>query len=336
MQQSILCVNSTLAGQSVIVRKGDVAPLHSWGFSPRLRDRVLSHGLNRYQIVLRARLQGLDLPLLARVVAYLFRGWRCLYLVTPPDILRAVPLLKVLFPGLRVLTWAWTARDIDIYFGTLRKCDHIFCLTEGALQALHEKGLGQRASLQYWGANPAYYTDHFNSPRSFDVALLGITLRDMDLAMNAIVQGGFKVATTEQVMRSLRGRNDLRTVENFITVEHTRSHHDAIALFQSSGVSWIPLRADDEAPTGYTNLAESLLTGTPVVIADSSILPSAVLQLPGVYLYRAGDVNDFVGKTRAALAFISMTPTTCTDIQQAAARLLDGSALSMSIEELLR
>lgn len=335
MSQNILCVNSTLAGQAAFITRGEVAPLHRWGFVPRADDKVLCVGLHRYEVVLRSRLRGLDIPLLSRVVGQLLRGCRRVYLVTPPDMLVAVPWLKALFPRFKVVTWAWVTRDIETHWSSLRHCDHIFCLTEGALIELERRGFAQ-ASLQYWGTDPSYYAaDVCGEPR-FDAALLGRTGRDIDLAVAAVAEAGFTVVTTEEVMRAFAQRTGSVPAGAHFSVERPASHGDVIELFRRSGVSWIPLLPGDDYPTGYTNLAESLLAGTPVLISDSSVVPSRVLALPGVYRYRLGDRADFIAKTREALAARAADPAMREKIRTAAAALLDGRALRERIEQLLR
>ena len=142
--------------------------------------------------------------------------------------------------------------------------------------------------------------------------------------------------TTEEVMRAFARRAGNTATPAPFSVERPAAHAEVIDLFRRSGVSWIPLLPGDDYPTGYTNLAESLLAGTPVVISESSVLPSRVLALPGVYRYRTGDAPDFIAKTREALAARTAQPGMREAIRTAAAALLDGRALRERIEQLLR
>jgi glycosyltransferase involved in cell wall biosynthesis len=337
MSLPVICVNSTLAGQSSLITAGEVAPLHNWGFWPVAGDQVLCHHLNRYELILRARLGGLDIVMLGQLLWHLLRGYRRIYLVTFPDVGTAVPLLKKLFPALRIVLWVWTARDVATHHPVLKHCDHIFCLTEGAVSALDAAGLGERATLQFWGVDPTYYRSSADEPElTYDVAFFGQTLRDVEIAARAATEGGFRVVTTASVF-GLRNRGEAAAIlRSRVAVKNPGSHQEVIELFRRCGVSWIPLLAGDEYPTGYTNLAESLLVGTPVVIADCSVLPRKVLELPGVYRYRVGDVADFIVKTRAALSAGAFDRDFRKTIRHAAAQLLDGRGLSAQIDRLLR
>ena len=333
--QPIVCVNSTLSDQAGRVSSGAVSPIHLWGFRELPHDAVLCHRLNRYEVVLRSRIRGLDLGLLVAVLHRLLRGYRRIYLVSVPDLLVVLPLIKQLFPSVRIVTWAWIGDDVTSNLAYLRACEHVFCLTEGAVTQMEKEGLGHRASLELWGADPSYYSIDVSRDRCFDVSLLGQTLRDLESAVAAMALGGFTVATTERVMRSLGPHFPTACAPSGLSVVRAETHGEVVELFQRSRVSWIPLKRGDLQPTGYTNLAESLLCGTPVVIADSSTIPSQVLALPGVHLYRTGDVNDLVMKTREALA-TGLSPDYAERIRIAAARLLDGRQLGKRLDQLLR
>jgi hypothetical protein len=335
--QPVICVNSTLAGQAEFVRHGDISPIHGWGFRRAAGDAVLCHRLNRYEVVFRARMCGLDLRVLGAVLWRLLRGYRSVYLVTPPDLLVALPLLRRLFPRMRAVTWAWTEDDVMKHRARLTRCAHVFCLTEGALRGMQAEGIGDRASLEIWGADPDYYAC---APAGAlqpwcDVALLGQTLRDMDLAAAAIARGGLSVGVTARVAPALRAalRGDAATAR--IVVKDAATHREVVEMFHRSRVTWIPLRAGDRTPSGYTNLAESLLCGTPAVIADSSILPQQVLALPGVFRYRVGDVASFLDCTRAAID-AGQRSGYRAGVRDAAVGLLDGRALRRRVEQLLR
>ena len=331
----IVCVNSTLAAQAGFVAGGAISPIHAWGLRTQPHDSVLGHGFSRFGIVLRSRIKGLDLRLLCAVLVLLLRGRRRIYLVSVPDLQVALPLIRLLFPSVRIVTWAWIAADVSNNRRQLKACDHVFCLTEGALEQMTLEGLGSRASLQLWGSDPFYYTGVPRREAAFDVCLLGQTLRDFPCALAAMKLAGFSVATSERVMRGLRNQLHDGAVMPTLSVLPSESHADVVSIFHSARVSWIPLLLGDEQPTGYTNLAESLLCGTPVVIADSSSIPSAVLSLPGVYRYRTGDAADLAAKTHEALA-ASSQPSYSQKVRDTSAALLDGQALARTLDLLLR
>jgi hypothetical protein len=331
----IICVNSTLAAQTGFVAGGAISPIHLWGLKLQPDDALLGHSFTRFEIVLRSRIRGLDLRLLYSVLIELLRGKRRIYLVSVPDLQMALPLIRWMCPPVYIVTWAWISQDIKRNLRQLRACDHVFCLTEGALDAMVEVGLGSRASLQLWGSDPSYYASEPFLEHQFDVCLLGQTLRDFPCAIAAVAQGRFTVSTSARVVCALQSVQMSSDSFKDLTVLPSETHADVVAIFHRARVSWIPLLPGDEQPTGYTNLAESLLCGTPVVIADSSNIPSQVLSLPGVYRYRTGDANDLVTKTHEALA-ASRLPGRTKAVQVAAAALLNGQALTDSLDLLLR
>jgi glycosyltransferase involved in cell wall biosynthesis len=336
MPPPIICVNSTLAGQSALERDGIVSPLHQWGFYPEAQDVVLCHRLTRLGILMRAKLGGLDIRLLVQVMWKLLKGSRRIYLVTAPDLLPALPVLKRLFPRIRVVAWVWTAGDVEQHWRQWQACDHVFCLTEGALEVFRSRGQGERATLQYWGVDPGYYMTGATDSRRDDVALLGQSHRDFALALDAAALGGFRMVVTRHVRQAMLRTSASTTLPKQMTIAAAGSHRDVVELFRQSAVSWVPLFADDLNPTGYTNLAESLLSGTPVVIADNSVIPRRVLELPGVYRYHAGDAADLVEKTCTAIMNGRQRPETAAQIRSAAETLLGGHALRSSVEALLR
>src|SRR6266700_181136 len=125
----IVVVNSTVAARLAMWKDEQISPIHYWGYCPREEDTLLRHGLNRYEIVLRHRLcGGTDPRVLARTFWELARGAQGVYCVTQPDLLRAVALLKRIFPKRPFATWVWTAREAQQNAHCLRFCDHVFSL----------------------------------------------------------------------------------------------------------------------------------------------------------------------------------------------------------------
>jgi hypothetical protein len=84
-------------------------------------------------------------------------------------------------------------------------------------------------------------------------------------------------------------------------------------------------------PSGYTNAVEALLAGTAVVISDSSLLPEAILSLPGVYRYQAGSAESLIQVTKAALAD-SKEFVYRKKIQLSASKVLNASKLYDKIQ----
>lgn len=326
----ILCVNSTLAARKNMVKDDWASEFHDWGFQALEGDKIYCHRIARLPIVVRARIKGLDGEILCRVTARLLAGYRSLYLVTQPDLLIVLPLLKRICPRLQIVTWVWTAEEAIVWRKQLAPCHHIFCLTNDALEQLNAFGWQGRASLQLLGANPQSYAPS-SAPLDYDIAFLGITSRDMNVVRPVLQQGSFRVVTTQKGI-SQSSQPDLK---DFMTVLNPATHSEMVNIFNRSKVSWIPLLPDKKETAGYTNMVESLLSGVPVVIADSSILPQAVLALPGVFLYRAGDADSFLEQTHVALEQGSPLPRR-QQIREAAAQVLNGAVLSAAVNSHLR
>lgn len=329
---SIVYVNSTLRARAAMRRDGLVSPIHYWGYRPTADDVVLGHRLNRVEITLRARLAGVDPSILVRTGWHLWRGAGGLYLVTQPDLWRALPFLRRRFPSRRLVTWAWMDWEVDRHFDGLQACDHVLCLTEGAKRRLDARGLGARSSLAIWGCEPAHYRLSAPVTVDTDVLIAGLTARDVDLIKRTLALGRFTafLASGSRSALGLDGR-----VGPAVTAAKIETEHDLVTAFHRCRVTWIPLQADDRYPSGYTNLIESLLCGTAVVIADSSSIPASVLSLPGVFRYRTGSVDDFTRRTDEALAFMRADGARA-GVAATAAKHLDGAALARTIREQLQ
>lgn len=327
MKESVLCINSTVAAQKADTQRGEISPFHEWGFQPGAGDLVLCNGRSRFEIVYRSKIGGLDLKILALAIRQLIAGWRNLYLVTQPDLIQALPLLKASFPSLRVVTWVWTAAEVRKWKKGLRACGHVFCLTEPALEEMRALGLGDRASLQYLGADPGHYQAADDSP-DLDACFIGRTKRDLDMIQQAMERRPFRVVTTEICGASLAGRFPDR-----VRLVRPASHFGMIQeTVAKSALAWIPLFRGELEPAGYTNLVDALLSGRSVVIARQSTIPSKVLSLPGVFLYEAQDNDSFLHATDQALGRMKETGFS-EFIRQQASLLLDGVALRRAIEE---
>lgn len=325
---SIVYVNSTLPFRQRIQRAGTVSPLHTWGYSLRAGDVLLAHRMNRVEITLRHKLGGLDLTLLLRTCWHLARGATGVYLVTQPDLWQALPFLRRCFGRRRFVTWAWMDWEVERHQERLRVCDHVFCLTEGAKRRCDELGMEGRASLAIWGGDPACFRRPATNDDELDVLVAGLASRDTVLLAQAFRLGRCSIGVTREskaaLARGLVGV-DLHGVADV--------GDDLVAAMHRCRVAWIPLKRVDPYPTGYTNLIESLLCGTAVLIADSSTIPECVLSLPGVFRYRAESLDDFVARNDDALAYARL-PGARERIATAAAVVLNGRELAAAIDRI--
>ena len=326
----IVCVNSTLSARKSMVKDRWVSEFHEWGFQALQGDKIYCHRIARVPIIVRARMKGLDPEILCRVTARLLAGYRSLYLVTQPDLLIALPFLKRIFPRLKIVTWVWTAEEAVAWRRQLAPCHHIFCLTNDALEQLNAFGWQGRASLQLLGANPQSYAPSLTPP-TYDIAFLGFTSRDINVVWPILQEGCFRIVTTQKAI----GQSSQADLKNFMTVLEPSNHSEMVDIFNRSKISWIPLLPGKKETAGYTNMVESLLSGVPVVVADSTILPQSILSLPGVFLYCAGSVDSFREQTHAALEQGSSLQRR-QEIREAAAEVLNGVALSNAVGLQLR
>ncbi|MBX3736147.1 MAG: hypothetical protein KF715_05620 [Candidatus Didemnitutus sp.] len=322
---SIVYVNSTLRARRAMSNDGSTSPLHYWGYAPHPGDALLMHRLNRWEIHLRHRLGGLDPSILAATLWRLGRNATGTYVVSQPDLWQVFPLLKELFPRRPLATWVWMDWEVDLQFDRLRTCDHVFCLTPGAKQRLDERGMSARSSFVLWGCDPAYYRATAPVPAEADVIISGMSQRDTALARAALDTARYRVLLTP-VTAQIVGRPEAATpIGN--DPELRRAYH-------RSRVCWILLRAEDRYPSGLTNLIESLLCGTAVVIADRTLIPEPYLTLPGVFRYRTGDLTNLLARTDEALAW-TREPRARSAIAAAAAERLSGQELSAAIARTL-
>jgi len=328
---SVVCINSTVPVRRRMRSDGVISPLHHWGYAPRSSDAPLAHRVNRVEITLRAKLGGLDPNVLLATWWRLARGATGVYAVTQPDIWQALPLLRRLFPNRRFVTWAWMDWEVDRHLTALRACDHVLCLTPGAKRRLDAAGMNERASLAIWGCAPEHYRRNEEVRADTDVFIAGLTSRDTRLLAEGIA------LRRQTVLLAETTRTALGFPENcgeHVSAVNIRTETALIAAYRRCRVTWIPLRHNDPYPSGYTNLIESLLCGTAVVMGDTSPIPSEVLSLPGVFRYRTGSLEDFMRRTDEALAFMR-DPAARGTIGEAAAKMLNGAALARMIREQL-
>lgn len=319
-------VNSTVrAYRSRISESGEeISPLHYWGYEPQANDYLLGHRQTRFEILLRHYITGgVDPCVFLKTIFGLVRGSRALYLVTQPDLIKTLPLLRRLFPRIAIITWVWTAREAIQWNRYLMHCSHILALTEPAKYQLSLLGLGERSSLAIWGCDPHYYTQGYSHESQQQVTteaiFIGLTKRDLELVRCAALDGRFQVRVGQKSF-SLLGALPNTVICNL------NSRKGLLDALYGSNVSLIPLLPGEPDPAGYTNLVESLLCGTAVVIADSSTIPEVVLSLPGVYRYRTSDPSSFLD-TLALAVRESAVDGRRIHIRTCAAGLLNGSRL---------
>lgn len=332
----IIYVNSTLGVRRAMSADGKCSPVHCWGYQPGAEDRVHGHRINRWEIHLRARLGGLDPTVCAAVTRdLLLGGRRQLYLVTQPDGWALLPLWRRLFPDLRAVTWVWTPSEARTQLRRLRACTHVLCLTEGARAELVALGFPpERCSVEFWGADPAFYARPSAPAPGHDVLFFGLIGRDVTTVRAASRAADFTVAAPAATLEALK-TGVCPEIKHLPTPATAKALVD---LIHTARVAWIPLLANNgEDPTGYTNLIESLLCGTAVVLSDNSTIPSTVLTLPGVYLYRTGDAEDLRSVTRRALDDISAEGDANfrRRVRDAAAPVLDARRLGQTIRRAL-
>jgi glycosyltransferase involved in cell wall biosynthesis len=328
---SIVCVNSTIPVRRKMRRDGHISPLHYWGYQPTATDVLLAHRINRVEITLRYRLGGIDPWTLARTYWYLARGARGLFLATQPDLWQALPWLKRRFPDRRFVAWVWTDWEVDRYLARLRPCDHVLCLTPGAKQRLDAAGMADRSSYVIWGCDPTHYRALPDMTTDTDVLIAGLTNRDTALLRHGLGLRRFSALVTRETIRVLA----LSAADQAgCRVTSIETEEDMCRAYQRCRVTWIPIPVDDPYLSGVTNLIESLLCGTAVIMADRTRIPPDYLHLRGVFLYRTGDANDFIRATDEALAYMR-TPSARESIRQTAAENLNGIALQATARQAL-
>jgi hypothetical protein len=323
-------VNSTVAAREAMCEHGGISPLHYWGYLPQTGDCSLAHRFNRYEIVLRSRLRGLDLSLLIQTIFLMAGGRRSLYLVTQPDLLVAVPFLRRCFPKAPIITWAWTDEEARKWFKQYSYCSHVLCLTEPAREELLRLGLPEsRCSFHLWGTDPAFYQRAEVGPVANAVLFCGLAGRDVEIVRKALIRAPFTMTVaplSAAVLQLDPGTN--------VRILHDQASYEAVVdMLHSSRIVWIPLLPGAD-PTGFTNLVEALLCGTGVVIDDSSTIPKGALTLPGVYLYRHGDADSLVEVTNQAL-IAARSNDFRPRVREAAAAALNGRSLHKMIEAVL-
>jgi hypothetical protein len=326
----IIVVNSTVAARREMAVDGLISPIHFWGYPPTNGDTLLCNRRNRYEIVFRHRVcKGTDLRVLFQTLWRLKRGASGLYLVTQPDLMRALPLLKRMFPNKPIATWAWTPREVRSNARYLQFADHVFSLTTAGVAELEKIGLTGRCSLGLWGCDPAFYklVESAVPPVVNDLLFFGLVSRDVDLIRRLAGHGKFTIATSKRSIAVVGAGLGLNQVD-------ADSNSDLVRAIHSSHVSLVPLKANEPEPTGFTNLIESLLCGTSVVITSDSIIPDEALNLPGVHRYRAGDLESFRNACQVAVTS-NKAPGRRNEIQKAASLVLNGKKLYSEIRRKL-
>ena len=157
-----------------------------------------------------------------------------------------------------------------------------------------------KSYLQHIPVSPDYYyRDRFSN--EFDVAIVGRTGRDRLTVERALSSSNFKWVTTEDTNSWLKIGGAFSDGYGERKCISPRYQSDVIDVLAKSRCVWIPISSGQEEPVGYTTLVESLLTGTPAIISDTSTIPSTLLSLPGVYRYSADNAESLIEKTQEAV-----------------------------------
>lgn len=326
----IIIINSNVPARLRMCSDGKISPHHHLGYVPKMNDTLLWNRQNRYEITFRHKFcKGTDPRVVVQTIWGLMRGAKGVYSVSQPDVMRAIPLLKRLFPKKPIATWIWTAREARANEQYLRPCDHVFALTNQGLEELKELGLGGRCSLGILGCDPgAYYLAEGNRPEvESDFIFFGLTSRDVQLVRKLVAADEFSILAPKQSIAAIGSGLGLKEVK-------ANSHAELLQSIYSAWACLVPLTANEPEPAGYTNLTESLLCGTSVVIADSSIIPKEVLNLAGVHRYRAGDLDSLQNTCRQAVAE-NKQPGRRDEIRRQAAQVLNGRRLNAEILQVL-
>lgn len=332
----MIYLNSTLPARRGLLADHSASSLHYWGYEPSPFDISLAIASTRFQIVLRSKLFGLDLLILWRVIRSLWRGERHIYLVTQVDLLAALPLIKWLFPSVKVVTWIWTAEDVRFWERSLRACHHVFALTTGALEVLQRTFSPTRSSLQIWGGDSRSYRLSVRPARNRQLGLFGLTSRDVKTVACALQKLNVSILVTKRA--ALQFQNHLPSgmllaSSDYLQVIDPQTERDFIIEFHRVEVMLIPLFKSEKQPVGYTNLIEALFCGCSVIIPQNSILPSEVIQSVGVFTYEAEDAVSLCDAIQRAR--LSRTASGHVEnIQESAHALFDGRELSHKIREL--
>jgi len=332
MKHGIVYVNSTLGPWKELYHAGEFSPLHFWGYKPEPDDTVLQIKQDRLSIKLRSYIHGFDFAVAWKTYKSLRRGARAIYLVTTPDLLSGLPFLRKRYPGVPILTWAWTEQNVLKQWRVLSKLEHTFCLTEGAKAVFDARNATDKASFHLWGADPTLFRRKETHPQQFDLNFLGLSRRDVSLVNRLLSCDSYRMLTTARVAQSL----DASTSTNpQITVKSLGNFSELCSALHQSSASLIPIHANDNQPSGYTNLVESLLCGTPVITARESLMPRAALTAQGVYLYQAGDLESLRKTVREAVLF-GQNQENRKAIAEAASKLFNGESLRQAIQSHLK
>lgn len=323
MKTGAIIVNSTLAAQTARA-KGEPPPaFHHWGLEPGDGDLLVGHSLSTWSIRLRRLLGGTDPSVVAKVRTALDEGYRKLYLVTQPDLIRKLPALKRRHPDLAVVTWVWVPEEVARWKAGLSACKHVFALTEGARREMEKRLPDVPCTLEILGSDCGRY--FLEGDHDWQVGLFGLANRDAETTRAALAAGGFSAVATRPVAGWLGA--DAPGVE----FRDAAGFQAVFRMVARSGVCWVPTKKGDTYPTGLTNLVDSLLSGVPAIVSRTNPLPDAVLSLPGVHRYEPGSAEDLVRVTREVLGALPSR----AEVRRAAQHLLDVRLLEDRIRSLL-
>jgi len=305
-----IIVNSVLAFKSQCGEHSSLGRFDFWGWRPSKNDCLIMHRVERWAILVRYFLKGLDLPVCIKLFRALkTKKYQSVYIVTTPDVLRALPWFKKRFPSVKFAVWTWEIAGARGDCPHILSADAIFCLTEGGYhwiqnQVQQHKKTDRTAAmpdvrLSVIGAQPIILQADAN-PRKYEVALVGNNQRCIEDAIPALQDVRGRIVAASQYRDRIAGEvSDSDQRIDWVDGADFEACFDA---FKSSEVSWIPLYLQEPNAHGYTGFAASLMCGASALIADSTVIPRHLLALPGAVAYQAGLPSDLKSKHQAEIA----------------------------------
>lgn len=289
----MIYVNSTLPAEQQNQGTQDVPPIHYWSYRPTANDLLVHHRSNRYEIRLRALLKSWDPVVFVKVFRALKKHQACMYLVTQPDLIGALPLLASKYSNRKFVTWTWMPSEVKKWNRALGACTHVLCLTEPALAAMKVAHPSVNSSLGYWEIEADYYRSRLKSTAvDVDVALVGRTRRDLDGVKGLLSDRAYSVGASARTSAQYEG-----------SLQIDKSDDDVVGLLGASAATLIYFRGPTEEPLGYTNLVEALASGCAVAIPEDSTIPKQVLALPGIFCFKRENLQGARDALGAAVLY---------------------------------
>lgn len=279
----MIYINSTLEAQRIRAGGTHNHSIHYWSYTPTELDTILCHKINRYEIKLRSYLKTWD-PLTSWKV---LRDYRLsdgnIYLVTQPDFIRWLPLIRRSNPSAKLITWVWTPDEVKSWKKYLKACNLILCLTDAALLSCNEHDLGGAAELGLWECDIAELPDLDLDPK-YDVALTGISERNVPLTQETLIRHSLTSLCSKSAHELYRDVGS--------TLVDDANPKGLFSVYSNCKSCLVLTKQFDPRPVGYTNISEALLSGCPIITESDSTIPSSVKALPGYLEYQRGNAQS--------------------------------------------